>query len=246
MTPRAIPFSERRRKRRALGSRLREAWLRWKYRAARFDLAFDYDWAAIPHDRIELVNHLLALRPGADYLEIGCAGDELFAAVQAGSKTGVDPARGGTHRMTSDAFFAANPEARFDVIFIDGLHRYDQVRRDLVHALRAVKAGGWIAMHDMLPCDWIDEHLPQISTAAWTGDCWKCAFELLDTAGVEFRVVEIDHGVVVVRVVSAGVELADYRAELSSAGFRRLFDNVNRLPLASWDEALAWLGSVSD
>ena len=38
---------------------------------------------------------------------------------------GVDPLLGGTHRMTSDAFFAANADA-FDLIFIDGLH---QVRR---------------------------------------------------------------------------------------------------------------------
>lgn len=35
---------------------------------------------------------------------------------------GVDPLLGGTHRMTSDAFFAANTE-HFDLIFIDGLHQ---------------------------------------------------------------------------------------------------------------------------
>lgn len=242
MSPRVVPFAARRRKRRAPGSRLREAWLKWKYRAARFDLAFGYDWAAIPHDRIATVNHLLALKTGAAYLEIGCAGDELFAAVKAGSKTGVDPARGGTHRMTSDAYFAAHPEARFDVIFIDGLHTYDQVRRDLAHALRAVNPGGWIALHDMLPCDWFDEHTPQISTAAWTGDCWKCAFELLATSGVDFRVVEIDHGVVVVKVLAEGVTLADHRATLNPVGFRYLFENVNRLPLASWEQAKRWIG----
>lgn len=31
--------------------------------------------------------------------------------------------RGGTHRMTSDAFFATNEE-QFDLVFIDGLHHY--------------------------------------------------------------------------------------------------------------------------
>ena len=39
----------------------------------------------------------------------------------------------------------------------------------------ALKPGGSIAIHDMLPRDWIEEHVPQISTRAWTGDGWKGA-----------------------------------------------------------------------
>ena len=63
------------------------------------------------------------------------------------------------------------------MVFIDGLHLYDQVRRDVANALAVVPAGGWIALHDMFPRDWIEEHTPQISTSRWTGDPWKVGFE---------------------------------------------------------------------
>lgn len=79
----------------------------------------DFDWPATPYTRIALMNHLAALDKDTAYLEIGCHMDTLFAALPLVDKTGVDPARGGTHRMTSDAFFAQN-ERQSDLIWIDG------------------------------------------------------------------------------------------------------------------------------
>ncbi|MBP0574550.1 class I SAM-dependent methyltransferase, partial [Mycobacterium tuberculosis] len=89
-------------------------------------------------------------------------------------------------RMTSDAFFATNTE-NFDVVFIDGLHEYAQVRRDVVHALGCLAAGGWIALHDMLPRGWREQHVPRLSRS-WNGDCWKIAVELSHSPDVEFRI----------------------------------------------------------
>ena len=43
-------------------------------------------------------------------------------------KVGVDPVSGGTIRVTSDNFFRTNKE-KFDCIFIDGLHKYAQVKK---------------------------------------------------------------------------------------------------------------------
>ncbi len=235
------PVSPRRRKPRRLGTVLREAALERRWRANAWAARFDYDWAAIPYNRIALVNLLLSGRPEARYLEIGCAGDELFNAVMAPVKVGVDPVRGGTHRMTSDAFFESSSGAPFDVIFIDGLHLYDQVRRDLVHALAALKPGGWIAMHDMLPRDWKEEHVPQIQSRGWTGDGWKCAFELAETPDIAFRLIAMDHGVAVLRPTQPGIVLADCRAELAPARFSYLETHRHRLPLVDWDEGLAWV-----
>ena len=84
----------------------------------------------------------MAEPPDGNYLEIGCANNDLFDAVMAGRKVGVDPLRGGTHRLTSDVFFAGCGGEPFDVVFIDGLHLYDQVRRDLDGALGVLKPGG--------------------------------------------------------------------------------------------------------
>ena len=220
---------------------IRESWLTWKHRAHRYAPVFDHDWAASPYTRASVVNLLLRDRPDKRYLEIGCAGDELFAAVASEAKIGVDPARGGTHRMTSDVFFETHPDARFDVIFIDGLHLYDQVRRDVVNALAALAPGGWIAIHDMLPRDWIEEHVPQISTAGWTGDGWKVAFELAETRGLDFRLLTIDHGVVIVRPGLEAVCLADCRAALRDLRFDYLHRNFDRLPVLDFGAGRAWI-----
>ena len=54
--------------------------------------------------------------------------------------------------MTSDEFFAkASLPFRFDVVFIDGLHTYEQSRKDAENALGVIVEGGVIIMHDCNP-----------------------------------------------------------------------------------------------
>jgi hypothetical protein len=227
-------------KKRNLNSIVREAWGAARYRAHAVDAYFGHDWSRIDGDRQAVVNALVAATGARSYLEIGCAANLLFDTVEAARKVGVDPAQGGTHRMTSDSFFAANDE-RFDVVFIDGLHHYDQVRRDVANALRVVPAGGWIALHDMFPRDWIEEHVPQIATSRWTGDPWKVGFELIRTEGVDFRLLAIDHGVGVIRVLRDGADLADRRAELADQRFAWFREHVSELPVIDWPTARAWI-----
>jgi hypothetical protein len=229
-------------KKRNLNSVVREAVLAARYRRHRVEGFFDQDWSRIPFDRATVVNTLTALPESRAYLEIGCAENLLFDQVSASIKVGVDPAQGGTHRMTSDAFFAVN-EATFDVVFIDGLHTYEQVRRDVQNALAVVTAGGWIALHDMYPRDCVEEHVPQIATGRWTGDPWKAAFELAVTPGIDFRLAAIDHGVGIVRVLSEGARLVDRRSELGPQRFAWFRDHLDELPVIDWPEAERWIAS---
>lgn len=214
-----------------------------RFAANRTDRVLDFDWSAIRHNRISVVNLLMAGRPQGRYLEIGCADNVLFDAVLAADKTGVDPVRGGTHRMTSDAFFAAYDGPPFDVIFIDGLHLYPQVRRDLVNALRHLAPDGWIGMHDMLPRDWLEEHVPQIRTSGWTGDGWKAAFELAAAGNVDFRLITIDYGVVVARATGPVSHLPDLSAELADRRFKFLAEHLGSLPVVAYEEARTWIES---
>jgi hypothetical protein len=230
------------RKKRSLGTRLREWRMSRRFAANRTERVFGFDWSAFRHNRISVVNLLMAERPQGRYLEIGCAGNVLFDAVLAAHKTGVDPVRGGTHRMTSDAFFAAYDGPPFDVIFIDGLHLYPQVHRDLDNALRHLAPGGWIGMHDMLPRDWLEEHVPQIRTSGWTGDGWKTAFELAAAENVDFRLITIDYGVVVARPTGPA-RLPDLSAELADKRFKFLAEHVGRLPLVAYEDARTWIDS---
>jgi hypothetical protein len=227
----------------SLNTLVREFILVRKYASHKVSNQIDYEWADIHYNRIAVVNLLMASRPGGTYLEIGCAGNDLFDSVMARRKVGVDPVRGGTHRLTSDAFFATYEGEKFDVVFIDGLHLYEQVRRDLDGALGLLAPGGWVAMHDMFPRDWFEEHVPQIRTRGWTGDGWKVAFELLASADVEFRLLALDHGVVVVRPLKRAAVVPDLSATLRDARFAYFHDNLARLPVVDYDQAAAWIVS---
>jgi hypothetical protein len=223
-----------------IGSPLKYKWNLIKYANHSFGKGFDWDWRWINYNRIAAVNLLLSKKSNPVYLEIGCASNDLFDSVLAPKKVGVDPSAGGTIRATSDEFFATN-QSLFDVIFIDGLHTYQQVRRDVVNSLRCVKDGGWIAIHDMLPRNWIEHHVPIISRGDWCGDVWKVAFELAQTEGIDFKILKIDHGVGVLRPLATNVILNDLTRELRDQEFSYFYENIDRLPIVEWQEARHWL-----
>lgn len=154
--------------------------------------------------RVELINHLCARRGAPAYLEIGCRDDECFAHIAA-ERVGVDPDRGGTHRMTSDAFFAEHAD-RFDVVFIDGLHLAAQVRRDLRNALQRLHPGGVVVLHDCLPDDaWhADPRRAREAIAAgdtllhgigeWCGDVWRAFVAAGADPKLDIALWPADHG----------------------------------------------------
>jgi SAM-dependent methyltransferase len=234
-----VPYANTKRN---LNSIVRESWLARRYRSHAVDAFFDYDWAAVEGSRQAVVERLLEATGARSYLGIGCADDLLFNQVHAARKVGVDPVQGGTHRMTSDVFFAAN-DATFDVVLVDDLHLYDQVRRDVINALDVVPPGGWIVLHDMFPRDWIEEHTPQISASRWTGDPWKLAFELIGAKGVDFRLLATDHGVGVIRVLEEDVTVPDRRAELAPQRFAWFREHFAELPVIDWPAAQAWFAA---
>jgi len=49
--------------------------------------------------------------------------------------------------MTSDTFFLKNKRT-FDIIFIDGLHIYDQVKRDVLNSIKVLNKDGFILLYD--------------------------------------------------------------------------------------------------
>lgn len=205
-----------------------------------FKKTFDWQWETKRFNRIALINLLCNTKIDGSYLEIGCQGNICFDAIPMMDKIGVDPESGGTHKMYSDDFFKNN-QKKFDVIFIDGLHVYDQVHRDVVNSISALKPGGWIALHDMLPHDAVSEHVPNISKGAWYGDVWKVAFELVESTGIEFKVIKIDAGIGLLRLTSPTAQITDLSHILLEKRFEYFYNNINQLPLTEWDEAYEWI-----
>ena len=131
------------------------------------------------------------------YLEIGCDLDTVFNAIKelVPTAVGVDPARGGTLRMTSDEFFAQNNE-HFDLIYIDGLHTAEQTILDIQNALQVLTLGGSIVIHD---CNPRFEYRQHRTSEIYNGDVWKVVAFLRNADDVEVVTVDVDHGVAVLR-----------------------------------------------
>lgn len=221
----------------SLKLRLVDEMNRFRFRHYKHEKEFDWKWHEKEFNRIALVNLLISRTGGmsSNYLEIGCEHNVLFDAVATLKKTGVDPVSGGTIRMKSDEFFSVNKQ-KFDVVFIDGLHEYQQVRRDAINALDCLNENGWIAFHDLLPSNWKEQHVPRISNN-WTGDCWKLAVELGRSSGLEFKIINIDHGVGLLRKTSSSWSIPDLSKDLGLAGFDKFVEVVDEFPICDFQDA---------
>jgi len=69
-------------------------------------------------------------------------------AVMADAKAKFDRCGGALVRTTSDAFFAEN-DGPFDIVLVDGDHRYAGAKRDLHNALDRLRPGGLLILDDV-------------------------------------------------------------------------------------------------
>ncbi|WP_198369862.1 class I SAM-dependent methyltransferase [Roseomonas rosulenta] len=146
----------------------------------------------------------LAARIGARrYLEIGVQRGHTFRTVEIAERVGVDPrflfdteavadATTTLHAMTSDRFFAEAAGTKpFDIVFIDGLHVFEQVVRDLTNTLAWTGWHSAILIDDVMPTD-VYSSIPVQRDALrfrreaggrggqWHGDVFKIAFLIHD------------------------------------------------------------------
>jgi hypothetical protein len=135
----------------------------------KFYKRLNFAWQIKP-TRLDIIEHFIKRNNYKSYLEIGCCKNEVFSKINI-KKVGVDPNSGGTVRLTSDDFFKTNKE-KFDLVFIDGLHVYDQVKQDIINSLEVLNNNGVILIHDCLPEKIWEQNVPRMN-GAWSGDVWK-------------------------------------------------------------------------
>lgn len=124
----------------------------------------------------EIINDLIRENGYTKYLEIGYGHGTNFNAIKCDHKVAVDPEpavpdHDGCIITTSDKFFKTN-EQIFDLIFVDGLHHADQVRKDIINASKHLSKVGMIVLHDMCPTNKEMQEVPR-TVKHWTGDCWR-------------------------------------------------------------------------
>ena len=124
----------------------------------------------------QFINDLIQENGYRSYLEIGYGSGDCFGQIQCEHKTAVDPDAEGCnenlYKCRSDEFFASLTDQEFDVIFIDGLHHADQVRKDINNASKCLSPGGVILLHDINPETEEMQIVPR-QQKEWTGDVWR-------------------------------------------------------------------------
>ncbi|MDB5121093.1 MAG: hypothetical protein JWN56_2311 [Sphingobacteriales bacterium] len=170
-----------------------------------------------------------------NYFEIGVQTGFCFFKIKADNKFAVDPNftikwtnkiraylknksnfNNKFFEVTSDDFFKQQASyikkiGGIDVIFIDGLHLYEQVLLDIKNSLMFLNEGGVILVHDCNPLTEVaavraytsDEvrlmNLPGWANL-WNGDVWKAIVELRSTSdSLQVSVFNTDHGVGVIK-----------------------------------------------
>ena len=188
------------------------------------DMFIGIDWNKILYNRMSFISAATQKFSDCRYLEIGCETNACFSSIPVINKIGVDPESGGNIRETSDNFFKNNKK-EFDVIFIDGLHIYEQSRKDIINSLKFLNRNGFIFLHDMIPRTWIEENVPRLESV-WSGNVWKVALELIKTKGIDFFVIEADHGIGVIKKKEENVVYHDDYENIKNLKFKD-FLNLN-------------------
>ena len=187
--------------------------------------------------RWNLIQHIIDKCNHSKYLEIGCDKDQSFSKIRIHCKVGVDPISGGTIRNTSDNFFKDNKE-KFDIIFIDGLHHYEQVIRDVNNSLNILNDKGHILIHDCLPRTIAHQAIPRYR-GSWNGDVWKSIVELRNKKDLEVFTCEIDFGVAVIQKKNNTKPLSIKIDDFKKLKFKDYYYHNNEfMNVISYEEAL--------
>ena len=200
-----------------------------------------YEFEKNFYTRHAFINKAISQYKDCKYLEIGVDQNQVFNSIplKSDKKFGVDPLRGGNYRMTSDEFFKKYNHLKFNVIFIDGLHEYEQCQRDCLNSIKFLEVGGIILFHDFLPRSPYEENVPR-KQSSWSGDVWKVAVELSNSVNVDFRIVNIDYGVGILKIKK------DFKYNkmnnLKNENFNNFLEYKKKLPIITSEEGLKFIG----
>lgn len=143
--------------------------------------------------RYDIINQLINKNNYQTYLEVGTQHGTCFEQIKLPRKNKVclDIAKDYHDLdfvMSSDDFFKHNT-VKFDIIFIDGDHSYEQSYKDIQNALKIMNIEGSIVCHDCFP------HTEELSQPNWMGTVYKSIVRLIqERRDLDIKVVNTDCG----------------------------------------------------
>lgn len=176
--------------------------------------------------RLDLIKYVIRKNDYKTYLEIGCHNNEVFDKIKI-EKVGVDPVSGGNFRDTSDKFFEKN-RLKFDCVFIDGLHEYDQVRKDILNSIKILNKNGVIILHDCLPSSINHQRVPR-TRYVWNGDVWKAIVEARTWQHVNTYTVLSDQGLGVIKKEKNSMILNVGNLTYKNLKYKFFYENYSKI-----------------
>ncbi len=156
-------------------------------------------------NRSDIINSLIQKNNYKSYLEIGVDVRTItefnWDKICVDLKHGVDPnpETEATFKVTSDEFFNSIISQKYDFIFIDGLHIFDQCYKDIINSLNFLNENGTIMVHDTIPVSELSQK-PNRQTGQWNGDVWKAIVKLrLSNENIQIHTVDIDEGCTLIK-----------------------------------------------
>lgn len=155
--------------------------------------------------RTQLINTIIRNNNYKSYLEIGVNTPAQpgynWNNTEVELKHGVDPNPQvhATYPVTSDEFFAKHINRKYDLIFVDGLHIFEQVYKDIINSLKWLNENGTIVVHDCNPIKEITQRRVRASDV-WHGDVWKAILKLrMENPNIEIYTVNTDEGCAIIK-----------------------------------------------
>ena len=215
-------------------------------------------------NRTDVIQRIIDKKQARTYLEIGVADGTNFFPLRARQKVAVDPnftfsrrrkmkwtfknlhnVVAQYHECTSDSYFAREkPTYGIDVVFIDGLHTYEQSLRDVTNSLINLNDTGVIVVHDCSPPSRAaaspalsSQHAAELELPGWTGewcgDVWRTICHLRShRADLRVFVLDCDYGLGIVTKGQADSCLNISQEKLSEMTYEDLVrDRRNLLSL---------------
>ncbi|MFC2084879.1 class I SAM-dependent methyltransferase [Bacteroidota bacterium] len=203
------------------------------------------------------------------YLEIGVQKGKIIGEIKAPYKVGVDPrftftakvlikkifglTRFKAFEKTSNYFFENYADnllsEGIDVVFVDGLHTYNQSLKDVNNCMKYLNEGGVIILHDCNPLNYagaypVKESFDEVLEAAakgdlpgwngrWNGDTWKALVHLrIEHSELNIFTLDLHWGMGII-TRGSGIQLKNISVEdLERADYSFLEkDRVNLLNL---------------
>lgn len=165
------------------------------------------------HPHTETIQYIIDKYKFTSYLEIGVHDpSKNFGLIRCKFKIGVDPnpQSRASFTGTSDEFFKQwidyrdgdfyGHHSRFDIIFIDGDHEHQQVKRDFDNAMQCLNEGGIILLHDTNPEREEYTHVPRDKPRRWNGNVMFFLWDLAKMNDVDYRTIAHDaNGLTIVK-----------------------------------------------